>query len=225
MKIITKRADYYDNIAYMYGGGDPKVVYRRIEAPEDIIVPPHLNIPLNPFEPRTRGKDRPKPKERPPQYRWLAFCGRYYPVQVRYRKEEEDIDMEFKWVEEYSADWSSFSIDRHSRHFIANQGEHNNELVELAKIIGHPVFMIDCSRNLNVFGRARIMDHLPHLGDMHFGRIMAPEQAYQQIAYFVGNMMNDSPDVNPPAEVEDKDRIVQHGFDLKQSFRHRRNYE
>ena len=29
MKIISKFKDYYDHVAYMYGGGDPKIIYDR----------------------------------------------------------------------------------------------------------------------------------------------------------------------------------------------------
>lgn len=38
-------------------------------------------------------------------------------------------------------------------------------------------------------------------------------------------MMNESPDVNPPAEVSEQNRIEQHGFGLKKSFRHRSSYD
>jgi hypothetical protein len=34
--------------------------------------------------------------------------------------------------------------------------------------------------------------------------------------------MKESPDIKPPVEIHDKDKITGHGFDLKQSFRHRK---
>ena len=35
MRIISKFRDYYDSIAHIYGGGDPKIVYVR----DDIVAP------------------------------------------------------------------------------------------------------------------------------------------------------------------------------------------
>jgi hypothetical protein len=61
---------------------------------------------------------------------------------------------------------------------------------------------------------------LPRLGELGFAAIFSAEQAYQNLSYFVGNYLRDSADLNPPAAVSDRDRIVQHGFDLKKSFRH-----
>jgi hypothetical protein len=37
----------------------------------------------------------------------------------------------------------------------------------------------------------------------------------------MGNLMHNTPDINPPAVLSEKERIVKAGFDLKQSFRHR----
>ena len=42
---------------------------------------------------------------------------------------------------------------------------------------------------------------------------------YQEISYFIGNTMNESPDIKPPVEISNKDKISKAGFDLKNSFR------
>lgn len=34
MKIISKFTDYYDKVAWTYGGGDPKIRYERHDLPE-----------------------------------------------------------------------------------------------------------------------------------------------------------------------------------------------
>ncbi len=64
--------------------------------------------------------------------------------------------------------------------------------------------------------------HVPILKDIGFNHVQSPEQTYQDISYYMANVLRENPDVVPPVKIADKDRIVQHGFDLKQSFRHRK---
>lgn len=60
------------------------------------------------------------------------------------------------------------------------------------------------------------------LNDLGFAAIMTAEQCYQEIESYLVNVLRDNPDKIPPVQVSDKDKIGQHGFDLKQSFRHRK---
>lgn len=60
------------------------------------------------------------------------------------------------------------------------------------------------------------------LNDLGFAAIMSAEQAYQHIESYIVNVLRDNPDKIPPVQVDDKIKIGQHGFDLKQSFRHRK---
>lgn len=62
----------------------------------------------------------------------------------------------------------------------------------------------------------------PRLKDLGLSSLYPAEALYQDIAYFVGNVLHPSPDLAPPVFIADKDKIVQYGFDLKQSFRHRK---
>lgn len=56
-----------------------------------------------------------------------------------------------------------------------------------------------------------------------FPRLVAaigdPAPLYQRIYNFFIEM-NDNVDLRPPVELSEKDKIVEHGFDLKKSFRH-----
>ena len=47
----------------------------------------------------------------------------------------------------------------------------------------------------------------------------SPESLYQRIYNFFIET-NDNVDLRPPVELSEKDRITEHGFDLKKSFRH-----
>lgn len=66
---------------------------------------------------------------------------------------------------------------------------------------------------------------IPNLSEIKgLAKVYTPEQIYQDISYWVTNVLNTSPDVQPagaPPQT-DKEKIVAHGLDLKQSFRHRK---
>ena len=55
-----------------------------------------------------------------------------------------------------------------------------------------------------------------------FPEIMPAEQLYQDLAYYIANVIEDGIDLRPPTEIADIDKVVQYGFDKKQSFRHRK---
>lgn len=61
----------------------------------------------------------------------------------------------------------------------------------------------------------------------HFAGLMAllpdPQQLVQEIEYTLGNRMHSSPDQSPADKRTDKEKIVSAGFDVKQSFRHRKS--
>ena len=94
------------------------------------------------------------------------------------------------------------------------------DIVNLTKKIGVPVYMISRRDNDHVF---YIEEKIPHLGELGLAKIYPAEQLYQDIFYFLNNTIKDSPDTAPPVAVSNKDRIEQHGFDIKKSFRHRKD--
>ena len=62
----------------------------------------------------------------------------------------------------------------------------------------------------------------PVLAELGLPSLLSAEQIYQEIAYFVGNVLLPSPDTRPPVEVDNKHKIIAAGFDLRESFRHRK---
>ena len=95
-----------------------------------------------------------------------------------------------------------------------------------------PIFIIENSEN--IYKRPFRRSYEPHmcydfninvnvvLEDLGFASLMNAEQLYQDIATYITNVLRSNPDITPPVQVSDKDKIGQHGFDLKQSFRHRK---
>jgi hypothetical protein len=59
----------------------------------------------------------------------------------------------------------------------------------------------------------------PRLKDIGFERIKDAFSAFQEISMYLANILVEQKKI---AHVDDKYRIEQHGFDLKQSFRHRK---
>lgn len=103
-------------------------------------------------------------------------------------------------------------------------GREGSELITLSRDIGEPVFAIKRvtwnrpQRNYTV----EIYSKVPNLGEMGFGSIIPAEQMWQDLYYFLANRINPSPDMMPPSKMTDKEKIVGHGFDFVQSFRHRK---
>lgn len=60
------------------------------------------------------------------------------------------------------------------------------------------------------------------LNDLGFAAIMSAEEVYQEIESYIINVLRDNPDKLPPVEVSNVDKIKQHGFDTKISFRRRK---
>jgi hypothetical protein len=111
--------------------------------------------------------------------------------------------------------------DTISRRFLGHQSD---GAITIARAVNAPAFTIAGSGAKWEGGRW-VDDHvsveriIPNLGSLGFASLVPAERMYQELALFVGNVLSESPDVRPPAEVSDKERLVQKGFDLKTSFR------
>lgn len=234
MKIISQFKDYYDYVAHAYGGGDPKVVYNRKRIGHydqsgsmgftrrlQVAFKDKLNLDLN-YRIKTvnrwGGFDG---------FHWLIVCGRPYPL----------INMSDSPYSTYSRDdkWEVFDIVRHAglveekEDFLSELytfldlseiGVERPELVALSKAVGHPVFMVDTIDTHR--GLVEVNGECPVLANVGLAAYYPAEQLYQDLSYFLVNKMHDSPDMTPAQNATDKEKIVQHGFDLRESFRHRK---
>jgi hypothetical protein len=223
MIIKSNTKDYYDHQAYVWGGGDPSIQYIR-----------------KPLSPLTRGKYSSDLRRdsitiygsgvnrliRNDEYdvKYLAVVGKYY---ILFRKHRHILDptpnAPYKLLTEFSNPdlYAWYNKNRENRHGIkfVKSGEFSEELVVISRKLDAPVFSFETcggySEGIN------IDPEVPHLGELGMASIIGPEQMYQDISYFLGNIMKESPDMMPPTKMSDKEKIVGHGFDLKQSFRHR----
>ena len=238
MRIKSNFKDYYDHVPHVHGdGGDPKVTYVRTRikpvecyadsktlhdhpftvAVKNIKVLPDLNI---------RGDDTRT------HVAWLVVAGRYVPISRSYKMSEhvngisafKDELAGFQVVHPDSPQYKQF-MNRHAWYDEVNQytidpTRQYAELIELSRILAHPVFVITDARHhvCTVSGKC------PVLARMGMQRHMSAEQIYQELYYFLGNVIHPSPDMMPDPDpaMTNQERILSHGFDVKQSFRHRK---
>lgn len=222
MKIISRFKDFYDHVSHIYGA-DPKIVYERgafiqPEHGEYHTIPVQLNgtFPVH----LTYNSDDPY------DYELLVVCGRPYLVRQKKRdfnKPTEDRPKEaMEPHDAYRALTRRFYMRDLQRDFFGG-GEHPM-LVELARFLRQPVFLVRGIRTSHSERKCQfsVQNEVPVLADLGVPRLVDANRLYQDIAYFMGNVINPSPDLDPPVKLSDSERLQQHGFDRKQSFRHRK---
>ena len=207
MKIISRFKDCYDHISYIYGV-DEKIVYTR-----DVV----KNVEI-------RAKEIPGYREFRSINQMVKSGEKvsivvivdkmYFVVDNYYTKEERSLDQSDRLMR--------------SRSIIRDETHNNPELIlALTRKVGSPVYRIDSingdwsdpDRKLI----ARIDKKTPRLSDIKgMVALLDSQQTYQEIAYAITNLLNPNPDITPPVFVSDKYKIQAAGFDMKQSFRHRK---
>lgn len=212
MRLHTDFHDYYDSaIGY---GVDEKVHYNRFKKDADILLKSVADRPVH----RRSGI--------------LGFCGNLYPfIEISHydKKRECDLDDEFdgKIVQVYFAfSLEEYKKKEHDWYDYSDDFEYfdNTEKIKLKQ------FFLDwrtSSDEMFLSFRCPVwMMHFykkspngvlnPRLKNLGFDRIKSPFDAFQEISMYVSNILVEQ---KPVASVEDKYRIQQHGFDLKESFR------
>lgn len=207
MKIISRFKDCYDHISYIYGI-DEKIVYTRDVA---------KNVEIREKEIPGYRKFR--------SITQLVGSGDKVSIVVI-------VDKMYFVVENYLMNEERVldQSDRlmRSRSIIRDETHNDPELIlELTKKVGSPVYRIesingdwsDPDRKLI----AKIAEKTPRLSNIKgMVALLDSQQTYQEIAYAITNLLNPNPDNTPPIVVSDKYKIQAAGFDLKQSFRHRK---
>lgn len=208
MKIISPFKDYYDWIAGKYGGGDPRLIYKRTKIQgqdtRDRVI--YDIVSGRSHELSRLNTNRYRLGKSTYSFNILIFCSRQYLVvkiddATNILSEEKHPDL-WQMLNKTSID---FYLGKQTQ-FAEN----------LCKQYDQPVLLI-----INDLG-AVVNDRIPVLQDVGFASIMSAEQCYQEISHFLGNVLRESPDTKPPVEIDDKYKIIGAGFDTKTSFRHRK---
>lgn len=227
MRIKSNYKDYYDFIAHQFGGGDPLCVYNRIPIPEDKCMVKlssselsELNIPISEqgyiSVLALAGKFYTliTPENKSPDRRYHEYAPLYLPRRL-YSAQDFERDNELR-----SRRWWRRSARSNYGRCV---GERSKILDKIAKQVEAPVFIISgIAFPPNDRTSIRIESRIPVLSEYNLASILSPAQAYQDIAYYIQNTMHDSPDLRLPEIQTNKEKIEQHGFDPKQSFRNRK---
>ena len=217
MVIKSPFKDYYDYVANQYGGGDPKIVYPRTRLGYqtsffvEVVRTPLTSLKRTLLWLRT---DR--------RWAYLIIAGKAYLISQP--------------ATAYSDNLNSFRLEplvdpvddarpywQRQRPKNIEYGKEYPELIDLCRKVGHPVFVV-----LDVWHggksepiRMEISHQCPILQNLGIPSLIPATQMYQDLSYFVGNLMKNSPDVKPPVELSNTQKIIKAGFDLVKSFRHR----
>ena len=220
MKIKSRFKDYYDYVAHAYGGGDERVMYVREPLSDDITVVDKghdFYIPsFDTMKAQTKhliinGK----------HYLLVAVAdgaGGYGKFELFSKKNFEDRYDQIK-TRYYSWNAGSKYVKWDDAF-----GKDSEVALRISQKIEQPVFIInDIIWDYKKREYRYVIDkNIPILLEYGINHYIQPEQLYQDIAYFTSNKMVTSPDLVVNDNMTDKEKILQHGFDVKQSFRHRK---
>jgi hypothetical protein len=194
---------------FAYGGGDPSITYLRVPSKGDLIF---VQTGLVRLPYIFKNCD----------FKWLMVMG------IRYLLVRKHVDyipignfsilneIDHKEVfDKLTIKRPYYSLgNRYIEHWV---GAYTEAQLRLTRKVGIPVFTFNL-----VNDTVYVDPNVPILSDLNFHKFYSSEQMYQELAYFMGNTMKVSPDLSPPSKMTDKEKIMGHGFDIKQSFRHRK---
>jgi hypothetical protein len=242
MIIQSKLKDYYDFVAHIYGGGDPKNTYIR-----DYVLPDKIHTDgakEQVFE-RFYGHETelwlPGDYDRADglsqRFTGIVVAGKVYVVTRGY-KEPQWVYADQGYTEEIAEPWKiatfgdlakprkDLYMKSNPEYFLkGNEPDtvicsrvEKKEAIHLCKRLQAPVFRFDITNrgHVEVFGRC------PLLKDFGIPAVLPPEQAYQEISMFRMSVINQSPDAMPRTEMSNVQKVESHGFDKRISFRHRK---
>lgn len=237
MKIRSRFKDYYDYVEHVYGGGDPKIPYNR-----DFIQDPTFVLPANEALPEgdtylvlpstfkadtlniSNGNVRDrwlKVGEVYEGYRGLSVAGKMYFLRQDYIGYQGDSNptvvtkVTKPW---YVVESMKFSTRWPPQEWTEYSGTLKEELIKIHQYLKAPVFVFDTYSD----GKIAVWQRVPALGALGLPALVPAEQVYQELAMFMGKMYTENPDMQPQHPRTDIEKVEAHGFDKKQSFRHRK---
>jgi hypothetical protein len=209
---VRLHSDFHDYYDYAVGYGiDEKVHYNRFKKPIEIDLKSERDRPLH------------------PRSGILGFCGALFPF---VRIDRYDKKRDFDWEDEYDGkiveEYYAFSLEEY-REKEATWWDYSDDVGHSADI-RLKQFFLDWRRDNDKFfvelecpvWLMRFYERSPNgllnplLKELGFERIKNAVSAFQEISMYLANILVEQKTVD---SVDDKYRIQQHGFDLKESFR------
>lgn len=211
MKIISRFKDFYDYVEHQQGGGDPLLPYLRDKVlPDEPMWKGATEMREGTYKSRSYGAGIWTPNDKTSdgitrEFRGLFVAGRVYRLARHYIAKSGYYPNIVP--EQLVKDWHITS--EVFQNF--EQGQKSEYAHTMAKELNAPVFL--CDHN-EAYG------HCPKLGPLGMVNYMSAEQVYQEIAMFISNELRRVE--QPATSVTDVQKAEAHGFDKRQSFRHRK---
>lgn len=232
MVIQSPFKDYCDFVANQFGGGDPRIVYvRKRLVPQknngNKINESNLQIEIEGDSPLRDLTSMFCRDQQETQTVFLVVAAKLYrmtqPGMGMYRSRFTNVNNFKVQSPEETAEITKKKRRYWARHSFP-YGIEQPFLVDLSRQIQAPVFVVReaCGLWKSSNTCITIAGQCPILQTVGMPTLIPPSRMYQDLAYFVGNTLNSAPDQQPPVEVTNRQKILKAGFDLTQSFRHRR---
>jgi len=222
MKILDDKGykDYYDYIPNVLGV-DEKVIFKRkeyLEYQAGYEITQEFNGTFS-FDFYNSEKEIKNGYE---TIGLLVVCGYIYPISIkRICYYETSAEYNILTVEEFEnlsnfSFWQIKEIKKMKSYFY----NYNEKMEEISKKLDTSIFIILDIKVLQGQNKYKIkfLNKIPLLKDVGFGKIKQSMEIYKELYnYFLKQNPSD-----PPISVDNKQKIVKAGFDIKESFRHRK---
>jgi len=215
MKIISKFKDYYDYLIGIYGS-DEKLVYdRRFE---HLITADSLNLSGTDEKPASIRISICNTK-----YDFYYYKGNWYHTPGELARMnvliygEPDLSAKYSRYRSSYGDAAESFYDEKVRYTDVNTKSREPILISCTPDLyrsGSP--MLDLSGDQVVYESNKVKYGVPILKEFPLPKYLGPGEIYNSISLFLG-WLNDNPEI--PNTQDDKEKILSHGFDLKNSFR------
>lgn len=226
MKIKSNFTDYYDFVANQFGGGDPRVVYNRVPFPSEHTAdfkPVSFNIKddsiLQSLRDSVSFSFNSVWRNKAPvlAYKWIIIGGKGYLV-VSDNSYDYTTPTTYQILNRSHCELSNVPTSKFEVMASRYVGFECPALLELHKKLNVPIF---CISGFSMHSKEiQIEYNIPILQTYGFASLVAPQQMYQDISYFLANTIHGSPDIDVPVQLNNKEQIIKAGFDVKTSFRH-----
>jgi hypothetical protein len=223
MKIISNEKDYYDYLSHIYGI-DPKIVYKR-KFSRKPLNEKELLIKSRPidfygyikYRNSTYANTLKRLYGENLSYIIISICGNLHVVRdVKGLKEDQPFDSTYTLLNDEELDmFSKSNYFGNNLYYYLNSNYDKNYWIDLHKKLQEPILFIEYINHEKIILTDNILlKNIKGLAEKY-----PPELIYQQISQFISYHFNTN---EPPLELNDKEKIIKSGFDLKKSFRHRK---
>jgi len=233
MYIISKRKDYYDGVVGTMGI-DKTIVYDRETTmfDDDVEFPKEFRY-NRPYDHRYKNRfinlSHHSINTKQQQYTAysafiVGFCGKLYIGWKLYREEYQSIVTNV--VTEITYDYELIKKLVNQKSWVGNLDDDFEYIktynsIHIFRDLKSPIFIYDADYKRTIIGKYTYRQKPvfivnPNLSDYEFYTVMDSFTAFQEVQMFMGGVLGSGE--KEIAEVEDKYKISQHGFD-KYSFR------